>query len=628
MPTAQEYAKMAIAVYKPEGGDPPVGWELSEYAKPPNRWGFCVAIYRNTVKKEIVISFKGTNEWIQQIGNAGLAAGHVPPQLGDAEAKVREVLDTYASSPPSSILSESAEEILPSDFYYRLIITITKAIIALLQGDFSTFRSLISEFLNSEAKDVQNNFDKISYKLAGALEKIQNENPNYKICITGHSLGACIAELCAARFNLEATTFDSPGSKELISADPRYQQPNYSKITSYLAAPNIVNTLYGHVGTCYRVFIPYVEEDWTWKHAGACVAAESVRFFGYGLTLLSGGVAAPVMVGIAGIIGGVSAASIFGLLPNSDDFRRQHSIDNIHTAITRAERLPVLMFSWPKFSEIRWASLYTGLRALAPLPADSPSIRVMLDQNSMIEEQIKNLDGYKESTEQSPGAGNNPSAFHANNNMSKGADRGKTPPEMKIGLATRETNKLSSSKLEEEGSNYFKKVFGSVKAEEDSQFTSTHSLFTYNSERINLLPTNQDNKFSVFGISSMVVGFGGILYSKYHYHQKAKKKTSYTDIPIAPTVNPSHDVINSNNHSSNFSQYPASFFSRQVSLPITSARLSNLASKGRAGAGIFAITTFTTFYRNWQMIKQNKQVKIHGNIERGESITPSMRKGS
>lgn len=40
--------------------------------------------------------------------------------------------------------------------------------------------------------------------------------PQYQITFTGHSLGAVLAELSAAKENVKAVTFDSPGSKPII----------------------------------------------------------------------------------------------------------------------------------------------------------------------------------------------------------------------------------------------------------------------------------------------------------------------------------------------------------------------------------------------------------------------------
>ncbi|KAI2800886.1 hypothetical protein BLOT_012461 [Blomia tropicalis] len=110
---------------------------------------------------------------------------------------------------------------------------------------------------------------------------------HFKIFITGHSLGAWLAQVCT--FSLKYLTimddntyfvkskreghhahtvvFDSPGCKPMLQQlqrefDVRYD--NVEKlpidcldITSYLSAPNRINTCNSHVGKIYRVFINF-----------------------------------------------------------------------------------------------------------------------------------------------------------------------------------------------------------------------------------------------------------------------------------------------------------------------------------------------------------------------------------
>ena len=102
---------------------------------------------------------------------------------------------------------------------------------------------------------------------------IINIYPNTSITHTGQSLGAVLSELCVARFfpNQSATTFDSPGSVEIIENlidDGEITIPsgqtestfiallyNYNK--TYLAGVNIVNTANHHIGEIFRIYPPY-----------------------------------------------------------------------------------------------------------------------------------------------------------------------------------------------------------------------------------------------------------------------------------------------------------------------------------------------------------------------------------
>jgi hypothetical protein len=72
----------------------------------------------------------------------------------------------------------------------------------------------------------------------------------YTMSFTGHSLGAALAELSVTyNASFTAVTFDSPGVESVKDAD--------SRIVSYLAAPNFINTAKAHVGK--RILI---DLDW------------------------------------------------------------------------------------------------------------------------------------------------------------------------------------------------------------------------------------------------------------------------------------------------------------------------------------------------------------------------------
>ena len=93
----------------------------------------------------------------------------------------------------------------------------------------------------------------------------------YSFSSTGHSLGAWLAELSLYHaindskvFHAKAVTFDSPGSIIMQDYANDMEDPAYNSkvrnldITTYLAAPNFVNTCNKHVGKAYRIF-PKIE---------------------------------------------------------------------------------------------------------------------------------------------------------------------------------------------------------------------------------------------------------------------------------------------------------------------------------------------------------------------------------
>ena len=90
---------------------------------------------------------------------------------------------------------------------------------------------------------------------------------DYNFSTTGHSLGGWLAEvsLYFAVFDFDAkgakaVTFDSPGSiivEDYASNIVSYQtdrEERHLDITTYLSAPNFVNTANKHIGKAYRLY--------------------------------------------------------------------------------------------------------------------------------------------------------------------------------------------------------------------------------------------------------------------------------------------------------------------------------------------------------------------------------------
>ncbi|HJK86939.1 MAG TPA: tetratricopeptide repeat protein [Candidatus Megaira endosymbiont of Nemacystus decipiens] len=99
-------------------------------------------------------------------------------------------------------------------------------------------------------------------------EHTGDDNDPYHFSITGHSLGAWLAELslyfCHMDFdynNVKAVTFDSPGTADhlvnfksnILNADTNFN-PDLLDLTTYLSAPNLVNICNRHIGQVYRIY--------------------------------------------------------------------------------------------------------------------------------------------------------------------------------------------------------------------------------------------------------------------------------------------------------------------------------------------------------------------------------------
>ena len=135
-----------------------------------------------------------------------------------------------------------------------------------------------------------------AYKVVEVLREVNHEKgTNFQVFFTGHSLGGWLAQITTftteylkvegntflkcgnvpQSFHTHTVVFDSPGCKDMLSQmadkldvrlDGRSIDLEHLDITSYLSAPNRINTCNKHVGTVYRVFVDLSDMDWKGKH--------------------------------------------------------------------------------------------------------------------------------------------------------------------------------------------------------------------------------------------------------------------------------------------------------------------------------------------------------------------------
>jgi Cu/Ag efflux protein CusF len=74
------------------------------------------------------------------------------------------------------------------------------------------------------------------------LNKNTTNHPNYKVTLTGHSLGAAQAAVMSSCLGHQAVVFDNPGIKNSNQAH------NFSKVTNFQSAPNVVNSFAKSLG--------------------------------------------------------------------------------------------------------------------------------------------------------------------------------------------------------------------------------------------------------------------------------------------------------------------------------------------------------------------------------------------
>ncbi|XP_065649284.1 uncharacterized protein LOC136078150 [Hydra vulgaris] len=123
-----------------------------------------------------------------------------------------------------------------------------------------------------------------AHRIVCELNELNKDQAKFQLFFTGHSLGGWLAQvttftskylditgnnfLKAERegYHVHTEVFDSPGCKDMLSQmvddfglrhDDNWSSLSFDNldITSYLSAPNRINTHNSHIGTIYRVFV-------------------------------------------------------------------------------------------------------------------------------------------------------------------------------------------------------------------------------------------------------------------------------------------------------------------------------------------------------------------------------------
>jgi hypothetical protein len=123
-----------------------------------------------------------------------------------------------------------------------------------------------------------------AHKVVEVLQVVNRLKPvSFQLFFTGHSLGGCLAQVTTFTtknlkreenvflrsiddndcYHPHTVVFDSPGCKNKLSImtdkldvrlDGRSIDLEHLDITSYLSAPNLINTCNSHLGTVYCIF--------------------------------------------------------------------------------------------------------------------------------------------------------------------------------------------------------------------------------------------------------------------------------------------------------------------------------------------------------------------------------------
>jgi len=131
-----------------------------------------------------------------------------------------------------------------------------------------------------------------THKVAEVLREVNGmKGVSFHLFFTGHSLGGWLAQVTAFTtkylkikenvflrsidgngcYHPHTVAFDSPGCKDMlvemrdtfdVRLDGRSIDLEHLDITSYLSAPNLINTCKSHLGTVYRIFTDLSEMRW------------------------------------------------------------------------------------------------------------------------------------------------------------------------------------------------------------------------------------------------------------------------------------------------------------------------------------------------------------------------------
>ena len=187
--------------------------------------------------------------------------------------------------------------------------TDTNNVNAFLNGIYTDLEGVLS---NNYVPQM-NSANTFANKVVTVLQEIEKEqNVSFDLFFTGHSLGGWLAQITTFtteyleviggtflkkqkreqeeplgsstvqdshdvthNYHPQTVVFDSPGCKVMLSQmadklDLRLHGSSidlqHLDITSYLSAPNLINTCNSHLGTVYRIFIDLSDMGWKEKH--------------------------------------------------------------------------------------------------------------------------------------------------------------------------------------------------------------------------------------------------------------------------------------------------------------------------------------------------------------------------
>jgi hypothetical protein len=214
------YAKMCKAVYHIPGipiqnneqirSHLPDNWLLVEQFEPKGGFGTFFAIFVNKDVKEVVLAIRGTDNFYNKINDAMLAFGRMTDNHNEllGQRHVEEAVQQVCTGPIFGGCKDATEELsaIREDVTHWFITLFLKALASIMGPTISIapLAALLSSYFGFnvlELSDKKVVASKQPERLNQLSQTIADKYPGYELKIVGHSLGGCMAILCATAVN-------------------------------------------------------------------------------------------------------------------------------------------------------------------------------------------------------------------------------------------------------------------------------------------------------------------------------------------------------------------------------------------------------------------------------------------
>jgi hypothetical protein len=209
-----DYAKMCEAVYhipgirfpmiEHIGFHLPQNWHLVDRFEPENGFGTFFAIFANEDVKEVVLAIRGTDNFYNTIDDAMLGFGRMTGNRNEllGQRYVEEAAQQVCTGLIFDACKDSTDELsaIREDVTNWFIKLLLKALTLIMGPTSAPLAALLSNYFGTDlnGRVVASNNPK---RLNQLSKTIADKYPGYGLKIVGHSLGGCMAILCATAIN-------------------------------------------------------------------------------------------------------------------------------------------------------------------------------------------------------------------------------------------------------------------------------------------------------------------------------------------------------------------------------------------------------------------------------------------